>query len=72
MKLNLSKFYVVYKPTKFSVKADVFDGRPTNLKSLSNEFKGGLTPSMVVGIYTTKAEAEIAAEKAFSKRKIKD
>ena len=31
MKLDLNKFYVVYKPTKYSERVDVFDGRPDSL-----------------------------------------
>ena len=57
MKLDLTKLYVVYKPTRHSEKIDVFDGRPDRLHGLYSQFFGGLTVDMIHGIYTTQAEA---------------
>jgi len=58
MKLDLDKLYVVYKPTKHSEKADVFDGRPDTLAGLFRQVLGGLKIEQVHAIYTTPAEAE--------------
>ncbi|WP_271729085.1 hypothetical protein [Aquimarina algiphila] len=71
MKLNLNKFYVVYALTKYSEKVDVFDGRPTTITSLKNQFRGGLEPKDIEGIYTTKKLATSVAEKLFKKHSIK-
>ncbi|MEM1405445.1 MAG: hypothetical protein AAGG59_01620 [Bacteroidota bacterium] len=68
MKLNLNKLYVVYKPTKYSEKADVFDGRPDTLAGLFRQVLGGLKESQVHAIYTTAAEADKEANELLSKR----
>jgi hypothetical protein len=56
--MNIDKFFVVYKPTKESEKVDVFNAEPTTLQNLFNQFKGGLKPEMVFGIFTDKQEAQ--------------
>lgn len=56
------EFYVVYKPTKDSVMADVFSGRPTTLEDLINKAKGGLTSNMVSAIFTDSEEAQEYAD----------
>ena len=68
MKLNLNKLYVVYKPTKYSEKADVFDGHPDTLAGLFRQVLGGLKESQVHAIYTTAAEADKEANELLSKR----
>jgi hypothetical protein len=60
--MQADKFFVVYKPTKDSEKTDVFDGNPTTLQGLYNQFKGGLTPEMIDAIFTDKQEAQDEAE----------
>jgi hypothetical protein len=58
MKIDLDKLYVIYKPTRHSEKADVFDGRPDTLAGLFRQVLGGLKIEQVHAIYTTPAEAE--------------
>jgi len=60
--MQADKFFVVYKPTKYSDKADVFDGKPTTLQGLYNQFKGGLKPDMIYAIFTNKQEAQDEAD----------
>ena len=60
--MKADEFFVVYKPTKDSEKVDVFSGRPTNIQGLYNQFKGGLKPEMIYGIFTNKQEAQDEAE----------
>ena len=69
MKLDLKKLYVVYTPTKYSEKADVFDGRPDSLAGLFRQVLGGLKIEQVHAIYTTAAEAEKAADKLLKRGK---
>jgi len=69
MKLNVNKLYVVYKPTKYSEKVDVFDGRPDTLAGLFRQVLGGLEESQVHAIYTTAAEAEKVANELLKKRR---
>ncbi|MGK7390279.1 MAG: hypothetical protein ACNS60_08005 [Candidatus Cyclobacteriaceae bacterium M2_1C_046] len=58
MKVDLDKLYVVYKPTRHSEKADVFDGRTDTLAGLFRQVLGGLKVEQVHAIFTTSAEAE--------------
>lgn len=58
MKIDLDKLYVVYKPSRHSEKADVFDGRPDSLAGLFRQVLGGLKIEQVHAIFTTPAEAE--------------
>ena len=67
MKLNLNKLYVVYRPTKYSEKVDVFDGRPDSLGGLFRQVMGGLKTEQVHAIYTTPAEAEKEANRLIKK-----
>ena len=60
--MRADEFFVVYKPTRDSEKVDVFNGKPTTLQSLYNQFKGGLKPDMIHGVYTDKQEAQDEAE----------
>jgi len=69
MKLDLNKFYVVYKPTKNSERADVFDGRPDALAGLFRQVLGGLTSDKVHAIYTTAAEADKTADKLLKRKR---
>ncbi|MBR09459.1 MAG: hypothetical protein CMP48_17460 [Rickettsiales bacterium] len=69
MKLNLNKLYVVYKPTKYSEKVDVFDGSQDTLAGLFRQVLGGLKESQVHAIYTTAAEAEQEANELLKKRR---
>ena len=69
MKLNLNKLYVVYKPTEYSEKVDVFDGRPDTLAGLFHQVLGGLKESQVHAIYTTAAEANKEANELLKKRR---
>lgn len=62
MKLNLNKLFVVYKPTRYSEKVDVFDGRPDTLAGLFRQVLGGLRIEQVHSIYTTKNEAQKEAD----------
>ncbi|MCB9448669.1 MAG: hypothetical protein H6585_10030 [Flavobacteriales bacterium] len=71
MRLNLNKLYIVYTPTRLSEKVDVFDDRPTTIKSLINQARGGLTPAGIHAVFTTKPEAVKEAGKLFRKHKIK-
>ena len=63
MKLNLNKLYIVYKPTKYSERVDIFNGRPNDISGLRNQFRGGLNPKEIQGIYTTLSEANKATDK---------
>lgn len=56
--MKTDQFYVVYKTTPDSEKADIFNGEPASLQSLYNQFQGGLKPEMIHGIFTEKSEAE--------------
>lgn len=71
MKLNLNKLYVVYRPTKYSESADVFDGRSDTLAGLFRQVLGGLKIEQVHAIYTTPAEAEKEAKRLLNKSKKK-
>jgi len=74
MKIDLVKLYVVYKPSRHSEKADVFDGRPDTLTGLFRQVLGGLKIEQVHAIYTTPAEAEKEANlllKKASRKKVK-
>ena len=62
MKLNLSKLYIVFKPTKYSEKVDMFNGRAMSIEGLQRQFLGGLKSSEIHGIYTTLSEAKKVTE----------
>ncbi|UZO81384.1 hypothetical protein NBT05_02665 [Aquimarina sp. ERC-38] len=63
MKINLNKLYIVYNPGIQSGKADVFNGKPTDITGLRYQFYRGLVADQVYGIYTTKASAQKAADR---------
>ena len=71
MKLNLNKLYVVYKPTKYSERSDIFSGKPNDINGLRNQFRGGLNPKEIQGIYTTLSEANRITDKLFKRRRQK-
>lgn len=60
--MEADKFFVVYKPTKDSEKVDVFNGQPTTLQGLYNQFKGGLKPEMIHSVFTERQEAQDEAD----------
>lgn len=66
MKINLNKLYIVQKPTEYSTKVDVFDGKPDTLASLFRQILGGLRITQVHAIYTTKREAQKEADRILS------
>jgi len=68
MKLNLNKFYIVYKPVKYSERVDVFSGKSNDIFGLRNQFRGGLNPKEIQGIYTTLTEANKVTDKLLKGR----
>jgi DNA polymerase III alpha subunit (gram-positive type) len=60
--MNVEKLFVVYKPTFESEKVDVFNGEPTTIQNLYNQFRGGLKPEMIYAIFTDKQEAQDEAD----------
>lgn len=60
--MDTVEFYMVYKPTPESEKVDIFNGSSTTLKSLYDQFLGGLKPEMIHGVFTKKSEAIKEAE----------
>lgn len=63
MKLDIDKFYIVYKPTPVSEMADIFSGQASDLGDLYRQFKGGLKPEDIYGIYTNIASAQKDSDK---------
>jgi hypothetical protein len=63
---KINKFWVVTKPSKNSELADILFN--SDIKGMQNQFLGGLTKSEIVGIYSTKTEAEKIARKLLAKR----
>ncbi|WP_179367684.1 hypothetical protein [Winogradskyella forsetii] len=68
MKVNPNKMYLVYTPFYRSRKG-IFDGKPTTMKELKNKFKRGMDAEVIDSIYSTKKEANEAADKLFKKAK---
>jgi hypothetical protein len=68
MKVNPNKMYLVYTPFYRSRKG-IFDGKPTTMQELKNKFKRGMDADLIDGIYSTKKEANEAADKLFKKAK---
>ena len=68
MKVNPNKMYLVYTPFYRSRKG-IFDGKPTTMQELKNKFKRGMDADVIDSIYSTKKEANEAAEKLFKKAK---
>lgn len=67
MKIDTNKLYVVYQPTKYSERVDVFTGRPDTLAGLFRQVLGGLRAEQIHGIYTTAKEAERKANDLLKK-----
>ncbi|WP_378182060.1 hypothetical protein [Aquimarina sp. SS2-1] len=67
MKLDLKKFYVVYKPKAISEKVDVFSGYPNDINGLLNQFRGGLKTDMIYGVYSSKTSAQKDADALWNK-----
>ncbi len=63
---KINKFWVVTKPTKNSELADILFN--SDIKGMQNQFLGGLTKAEIVGIYSTKSEAERIARKLLAKK----
>ncbi|OFX31050.1 MAG: hypothetical protein A2X08_18290 [Bacteroidetes bacterium GWA2_32_17] len=62
---KVSKFWVVTKPTKQSVLIDILFN--ADMKRMEFQFKGGLSSKEIIGIFTTKNEAEKVAKMALLK-----
>ncbi|TPN82933.1 hypothetical protein [Aquimarina algicola] len=67
MKLNIHKFYIVFKAFSYSNRKSVFNDNSLSIKDLRNKFVRGLDPDMIEGIYPTKVAARKAAEKQYKK-----
>lgn len=66
MKVNLNKMYVLYSPF-FNTRKGIFSGKPTTMQELKNKFRRGMDAQMIVAIYSTKKEANAAADTLFKK-----
>lgn len=66
MKVNPNKMYLVYTPFYRSRKS-TFDGKPTTMQELRNKFRRGMDADVIDSIYSTKKEANEAADKLFKK-----
>ena len=64
----INKFWVVTKPTRKSELVDILFN--SDIKGMQNQFLGGLTESEIVGMYSTKSEAEKIARKLLAKRNL--
>lgn len=64
MKVNPNKMYLVYTPFYRSRK-DIFHGKATTMQELKNKFRRGLDADVIHSIYSTKKEANEAADKLF-------
>lgn len=62
---KVSKFWVVTKPSKKSELVDILFN--ADMKRMELQFKGGLTGNEIIGIFTTKNEAEKVAKIALLK-----
>jgi len=62
---NVSNFWVEIKPTKKSELIDILFH--ADMKRMELQFKGGLTGKEIIGIFTTKNEAEKVAKMALLK-----
>jgi len=56
---KVQNFWVVTKPTKHSKLIDILFS--ADMKRMALQFKGGLTGGEIIGIFTTKSEAEKVA-----------
>ena len=62
---KVSKFWGVTKPSKKSELVDILFN--ANMKRMEIQFKGGLTGNEIIGIFTTKNEAQKVAKLALLK-----
>ena len=62
---KVSKFWVVTKPTKQSLLIDILFN--ADMKRMELQFKGWLSSKEIIGIFTTKNEAEKVAKMALLK-----
>lgn len=68
MKVNPNKMYIVYTPL-YRTRKSIFDGQPTTMQELKNKFRRGMDAEVIDSIYSTKKEANEAADKLFKKAK---
>ncbi|GER59621.1 hypothetical protein ULMA_17290 [Patiriisocius marinus] len=68
MKVNPNKMYIVYTPL-YRTRKSIFDGQSTTMQELKNKFRRGMDADVIDGIYSTKKEANEAADKLFKKAK---
>ncbi len=66
MKVNPNKMYMVYKAA-YNTRKGIFSGSPTTMQELKNKFRRGMDASVIEAIYSTKKEANDAADKLFKK-----
>lgn len=62
---KVNKFWVVTKPSKNSELIDILFH--ADIKRMELQFKGGLSSKEIIGIFTTKNEAEKVAKMALLK-----
>lgn len=62
---KVNKFWVVTKPSKNSELIDILFH--ADMKRMEFQFKGGLSGKVIIGIFTTKNEAEKVAKMALLK-----
>ncbi|WP_340156684.1 hypothetical protein [uncultured Winogradskyella sp.] len=68
MKVNPNKMYIVYKPF-YNTRKGIFSGSTTTMQELKNKFRRGMDADVIDSIYSTKKEANEAADKLFKKAK---
>lgn len=62
--MKIDKFWVVTQPRELSELADIcFEA---DVQTLALQFKGGLLPDEIIGLYTESHEAKNTAQKALS------
>lgn len=63
---EVGKFFVVTRPTRWSVLGDIHFS--TDVFGLICQFKGGLDPSEIVGLYNDKGRSHEVARKLLADR----
>ena len=53
----------------YRTRKSIFDGKPTTMQELKNKFRRGMDADVIDSIYSTKNEANEAADKLFKKAK---
>jgi hypothetical protein len=66
MKINFNKLYVVYNAA-YNTRKGIFSGNSTTMQELKIKFKRGLDVNAIDSMYSTKKEANDAADKLFKK-----